>query len=304
VSLTGVPLIVVAVLVTTLTIAATWWLWSRYGRWRLVSRVVGILLAETLSVFTIGLVVNRVEQFYPSWQVLTGNTGTAVVAAARRAGRIDALVHGHGAAALPWRPASVSAWRLVATPVVVVPAGYLARRSVTFPVVLSLVDAGPDRAAAIRAAKRVATVSVVVAPSAGTTAAALATLPANLDEDVRATTHGWAIVATARQAVLAVRLIRSAPSRFGALVLVEGSATARPPQDRPGGEVAVAVVRPAPRHGVKAPALPPGTAALTSGGSPAWTTAMEWAAGECPPSLAAPVQLPPTYAAAGKPRRS
>jgi hypothetical protein len=168
---------------------------------------------------------------------------------------------------------------------------------------LSLVDAGPDGAAAIRAAKRVASVSVVVAPSARTTAAALVTLPANLDEDVRATTHGWAIVATARQAVLAIRLIRSAPSRFGALVLVEGSATARPPQDRPGGEVAVAVVRPAPRHGIKAPALPRGTVALTSGGPRAWITATEWAAEECPPPLAAPEQLPPAYAAAGKPRR-
>jgi hypothetical protein len=302
-SLTGVPLIVVAVLVTALTVAATWWLWSRYGRWRLVSRVVGVLLAETLTVFTVGLVVNRVEQFYPSWQALAGNTGTTVVAAAGHAGRIDGMVHGHGAAALPWRPASLSAWRLVATPVVVVPSGYLARRSVTFPAVLSLVDAGRDGAAAVRAAKRVATVSVVVAPSAGTTAAALATLPASLDEDVRTMTHGWAIVATARQAALAVRLIRSTPSRFGALVLVEGSATARPPHDRPGGEVAVAVVRPAPRHGIKAPGVPPGTAALTGSGSRAWTTAVEWAAGECPPPLAAPVQLPPTYVAAGKPRR-
>ena len=300
-SLTGVPLIIVAVLATIATGAATGWLWSRYGRWRLPIRTAGILLVETLAVFTVGLVVNRVEQFYPSWQVLEGDTGTAVVTAARHAGRIDGRVHGHAAAALTWRPASVSAWRLAAAPTVVVPQGYLDRKSVTFPAVLSLVDAGPDGAEAVRAAKRVAAVSVVVAPSARTTAAALATLPASLDQDVRATTHGWAVVATMRQAALAVRLIRSAPARFGALVLVGGSATVRPPNDRPGGEVAVAVVRPAPGHGIKAAALPAGTAALTGAGASAWTAASAWAAGQCSPPLAAPVQLPQVY---GRPRRS
>jgi lysyl-tRNA synthetase class 2 len=260
VSLTGVPLIVVAVLVTAVTVAATWRLWSRYGRWRLVCRVMGILLVETLSVFTVGLVVNRVEQFYPSWEALAGDTGTAVVTAARHAGRIDGLVHGRGADALPWRPAGVSAWRLAATPMMVVPAGYLGRRSVTFPAVLSLVDAGPDSAAAI--------------------------------------------VATTRQAALAVRLIRYAPARFGALVVVDGSVTAQSPHDLPGGEVALAVVRPAPRHGTKAPALPASAAALTGTGSPAWTVAEEWAAGECSLPLAAPVQLPPGYVRDGKPRPS
>jgi hypothetical protein len=209
-SLTGVRIILLAGLVTAAIAAATVLLWSRYGSWRLLSRTAGVLLTETLVVLTIGLVVNREQQLYPSWQALGGDTGPAAVAAARPAGRLDAELHGTAAASVPWQPADVAAWRLAGAPTVMVPANYLSRPSVSYPVVLSL--GGPGSLLDV--------VSVVVAPTAATTAEALATLPADLGQDLRVTARGWALVASAEQAGLARRLIAALPGRFGALVVV------------------------------------------------------------------------------------
>src|SRR5690242_13117471 len=145
--LTGVPLIAVAVLVTTAAGAVTVLLWSRFGRWRLLSRTVGILLTEALVVATIGLVVNRVDMFYPSWAALEGRTGTTAVAATRRAGRLDGVVRGTAAGTVPWRPADATAWRFAGIPRVVFPAGYRRRSSVAYPTVVSLVDSQSQAAA-------------------------------------------------------------------------------------------------------------------------------------------------------------
>jgi hypothetical protein len=219
-SLTGVRLILLAALVTAAIVAATVLLWSRYGRWRLLSRTAGVLLTEAMVVLTIGLVVNRHEQFYPSWQALSGDTGTTVVAAARQAGRLDVELHGTAAETVPWQPSDVATWRLAAPPTVVVPADYLARPSVSYPVVLSLGDPG----------RNLADVSVAAVPTAATTAAALATLPAELSRDLRVTTQGWALVASAKQAAFARQLMAAAPGRFRALIVVRGDwagATAR-----------------------------------------------------------------------------
>jgi lysyl-tRNA synthetase class 2 len=287
VSLTGVPLIALAILATMATIAGTVLLWSRFGRWRLVSRTVGVLLAETLTVLSIGLIVNRVDGFYPSWQALSGDTGTTVVTAMQRAGRLDNKLHGTGAAALPWHPASGGSWRLVGAPTMVTPTGYTSRAMLSYPAVLDLVDPGPDGKAAVTAARGIAAVSVVAVPSAATTAAALASLPADLSGDVRATTRGWAIVATAKRAALAERLIAAAPGRFGALVVI---GAAPPPQVAEG--IAVAVVRSVPSHGGKAVRPPAGLTELASAASAFWHTAIEWAAGQTSLPLAAARQLP------------
>jgi hypothetical protein len=211
-SLTGVRLILLAALVTAAIAAATVLLWSRYGRWRLLSRIAGVLLTEVLVVLTIGLVVNREQQLYPSWQALAGDTGTTAVAAAPQAGRLDTELHGTAAESVPWQPADAATWRLAGAPTVMVPANYLSRPAVSYPVVLSL--GGPGSAAAV--------VSVVAVPTAATTAGALATLPAELSQDLRVTARGWALVASAKQAALAKQLMAAMPGRFGALVMVRG----------------------------------------------------------------------------------
>jgi hypothetical protein len=272
-SLTGVPLIILVVLATAAAGAGTVLLWSRYGRWRMLSRTAGILLTETLVAASVGLVSNRVEMFYPSWAALEGRTGTTVVAATQPAGRLDGLVHGAAAAVLPWHPAGAAAWRLAGPPRVVLPAGYRNRPSVTYPTVVSLVDTAVEAAAAVRAARGVAAVGLVAVPTAGTAAAALATLPAQLAAAVRVNGRGWAVEATARQARLAAQLVQSAPGVFGALAVVGAAGVAR--QDRPAG-VAVAVV---PARSARA----------------AWLRAETWAAGHTTPPLAAPLRLPQAH---------
>jgi hypothetical protein len=288
--LTGVPLIVLAVLVTAVAGAATALLWSKFGRWRLVNRAAGILLTEALVVVTIGLVVNRADLFYPSWAALEGRTGTTAVAATRRAGRLDGLVHGTAAVTVPWRPTDIAAWRLAGTPHVVLPAGYRRQSSVAYPTVVSLVDSQSQAATAVRVARRVAAVGVVVVPTAGTTAAALATLPADLAADVRVNGRGWAVLTTSRQAALGARLIRSGPP-YGALVVM-GAAT---PQRQAGA--ALAVVRPGRPH--RAAPAEHGIAVLTAAGPSAWAVAANWAAVHTSPPLTAPLEL----AGAGKAAR-
>ena len=289
-SLTGVPLIGVAVLATAVTATATVLLWSRFGRWRFLSRTGGILLTETLAIAAIGLVVNRVDMFYPSWAALEGRTGTTAVAVARRAGRLDGLVRGSAAATVPWRPAGAAAWRLAGTPRVVFPAGYRQRPSIAYPAVVSLVDNQAEAAAVLRAARRVQAVGVVAVPTAGTTAAALATLPADLARDVRMNARGWAVTATSRQAALGVRLARPG-SPYGALVVV-GATAPRPPAGVP-----FAVVRPGRLHAAHTAARTAAhtaahTAVLTASGPAAWAVAENWAAARTSPPLSAPLQLP------------
>jgi hypothetical protein len=273
-SLTGVPLILLAVLVTAGVSAATVLLWSRFGRWRLLSRSAGILLTEALVLLSAGLVANRAEQFYPSWQALAGDTGTAVTTARPITGRLDEQFRGR-AAAVPWRPAGAAGWRLAGTPTLVVPAGYGDGRMLTYPVVLSLVD-GSDRAAVSAALDTAGAVSVVASPTARTTTLSLASLPAALPRDVRVTAGGWAVVATMRQAPFAARLIRAEPELFVALAVVADPASpALPAAARPGGQVAVAVLRTA-------------------------DAASAWAQGQTSPPLAAPRQLPARPVAAGR----
>jgi hypothetical protein len=283
VSLTGVPLILVAILATAVTAAATVLLWFRFGRGRLLTRTTGILLTETLAIAAIGLIVNRADMFYPSWAALEGRTGTTAVAVARRAGRLDGLVPGTTAATVPWRPADAATWRLADTPRVVFPAGYRQRPAIAYPAVVSLVDNQSQAAAALRAARRLPAVGVVAVPTTGTTAAALATLPADLAGDVRVNARGWAVTVTPRLAALGARLVR-AGSPYGALV-VTGATALHPPAG-----ASFAVVRAGHPHVA-------GAAVLTASGPAAWAVTEKWAATHTSPPLAAALQLPP----AGRP---
>ena len=270
-SLTGVPIMVVALVATVVIVTATVLLWSRFGRWRVVGRTAGILLGEALLVLSVGLIANRAEQFYPSWDALRGHIGTTATTAPQVAGRLDGTLHSPGVATVTWHPAGVVAWHLVAAPTLIVPAGYADRPTVTFPVVVDLGSAQRAKDA----------VTVHLSPSARTSAASLASLPADLGRDVRVSPRGWVIIAPMKDARLAAELIRTSSGRFVALALV---GPGRPPVCA----VPVAVVRPPGRH----EPLPPGTIVLTGVEAKAWTIAADWAAGQTTPPLAPPVVLP------------
>jgi hypothetical protein len=287
VALTGVPLIATALLATAAAITATALLWSRFGRWRLLSRTAGVLLCELLVVLSVGLVVNQREQFYPSWQALAGDTGTNTMTAQRPPGRLDArLAHDpaavRAATTLTWQPTGAAQWRLAGPPDVVVPAGYSGRTSATYP---ALIELGGGVAARHAAGADPGVVAVVAVPSRRTTAAALGSLPVALAQDVRVTRRGWALVVAAAQTPLAARLAEAEPDRFAALVVVGGSAL--PAGVRSDPALAVAVVR-----STAGSPLLPGVAALTATPKQAWTVATEWAVRQAPQALAAPLVLP------------
>ncbi|GAB1640321.1 hypothetical protein [Krasilnikovia sp. MM14-A1259] len=287
-ALTGLPLIALAVLVAVAAGAATVRFWSLPGRWRLPVRVAGVLLAEALVVASAGLVLNRHEQFYPSWAALAGDTGTRARATVTAAGRLDDQL-GRTVKPPPWRPAGWTAWRLATAPVLLVPPAYRARRAATFPALLELVAPGGAAAAERAAAADPDAVRVVLVPTGRTAAAALANLPAALARDVRVTSRGWAVVATSAQAGLAAGLVR-ADQRFSALALVGAGPAPRP------GTPGVAVRNAGAATGPAAAPVVPGVAVrrvgATGPAAAAWALGDAWAAEQTPQPLAAPVVLP------------
>jgi len=267
-ALTGVALIALTMLATAAAIAATTLLWNRFGRWRPLVRSGGVLLCEALVVLSAGLVANRHEEFYPSWQALAGDTGTSATTAPRPAGRLDSAFSG-GGSTLVWQPAGSAAWRLVSRPEVAVPAGYAAS-SGSYPALVAL-GGQPAPADLVR---------VTALPTRQTSAAALAYLPALLGVDLRVTGHGWALLASSARAALAARLVAADPGRFVALAVVG----ALPPGFRSPPGVAVAVARPPSGRG----GLPRGAVALAG----SWAAATGWAVKQTPAPLAAPEVLP------------
>jgi hypothetical protein len=203
-SLTGVPLILVAAALTVLAAAATVRLWRR----GLPARIAGLLAVEILTVLTVGLVANRQEGFYPSWQSLGGGQDTSTVAPPP-AGRLDRSLTAGGAHL--WSPPEAARWRLARPPVLVAPSGYARHTDLAYPVIVVLTTA--DHAGSVRAPADALT--VVAVPTRDTTAADLADLPAQLVQDARATGAGWAIVADAAHSALARQWHSLAPDRFG-----------------------------------------------------------------------------------------
>jgi len=212
VTLTGIPIILLTSAGAAAAGVTAARLWPRGGRLRPVTRTLGVLLLETLVVATAGLVVNRHEDFYPSWAALFGHTGTITVTRATEAGRLDQLLPAGRATAVRWQPADLPGWRLAGPPRVVVPAGYREHPGDTFPVVLDLT--GDARAAVAAALRTPDTVTVVAVPTAATTAAALLSLPGELRRDVRVDDTGWAVSGTGAQAPLATAFARAAPAGF------------------------------------------------------------------------------------------
>jgi hypothetical protein len=334
--------IVIAAVVTVAALAATVLVWRRWGRWGFLVRPAGVLLTEALLVLTVGLVVNRSQQFYPSWAALFATSDPGPASYHTSAGRLDArLAAQPSVRSFPWRPSGWTAWRLAAAPTVTVPADYLAHPSWRYSAVLVLGGrpwplppvAGP-------------TVLVNVTTTAATTASTLAVaVPGSLGRDLRVTSHRWALVASAADGALARQVATVARGRFPALAFVgtstpahalvvhpvgpaaarpSHSATARPSHSATARPSHSATARPshsaAARPSAGTPPAAPSSAAtphpgvLPTGiqtayfpaarGKPAATdlagplrAALQWAAAQTPPPLAAsapePTYLPP-----------
>ena len=235
-SLTGIPLILLAVCCTLATAGATVWAWGRWGRLRLFLRPAGVLLAEALLLVTAGLVVNRSEQFYPTWTALLDSKSAGDTTYRTRPGDLDRRLAARAGArvadaqAFPWQPAGWSGWRLATAPTVITPPAYLLHRAWRYSAVLVLGDwtAAEEESATRRATATGASAVVVFATTtAATTAQTLATaLPGQLGRDLRVTAHRWALVASTADTLLAQRTVAIAAGRFPSIAYVRAGAPA------------------------------------------------------------------------------
>ena len=258
-SLTGIPLIGLAVLGTLAALAATVLLWHRGRRVRFLVRPAGVLLIEALLLVSVGLVVNRSQQFYPTWAALLRTPSDAGTTFATTPAGLDRWLLARARAdpgqsvVFTWRPPGWTRWHLAGAPTVVTPAGYLRPPYRRFPVLLA-VDNGTGGWSPAAGQGIGGVVIVFARTTRATTATTLATaLPAALGRDLRVTGRRWALIAGAGAGGLAGQVV----ARFPAIAFMPGSV--RP--HLPAG-VAVDVA-----HGLRA--------------------ALIWACGQTPPPLAA-----------------
>lgn len=290
-ALTGRPLIVLAVLGTLAVLAATVlsWRWGR--RRRFLLRPFGVLLTEAMLLLTVGLIVNRAEQFYPTWSALTQHARTSGTTFAVPPGGLDGQLRAlagpalDGSVTLTWQPGGSSGWHLAQAPTVVTPAGYLLHPGWRYPALLVLDDGttGWTPAAETAAARGATATDPAVVVFARTTAATTVdtlttTLPGALGHDLRVTGRRWALVAAPGDAALARRVVTAAPARYPAVALIT---RAGPPR---AAKITAVALRPA-----ADPPLPAGIDVTTTSALPA---ALAWACRQTPPPLAP--SAPPT----------
>ncbi|GAB1692103.1 hypothetical protein [Krasilnikovia sp. M28-CT-15] len=215
--LTGIPLLVLTGTATLIAAAATVYAWPRGGRLRRVlTRTVGVVLVESLLVSAIFLAVNRDQSFYPSWDALTGGSGAgdATPAAAHPAEPPPPVTGRFGPAA--------RAWHLAEPPAIITPAGYEARPGATYPVIVVLTAAAHLTEVRTAAQRTPGVVTVLLAPTALTSAAALASLGAELHQAARVADQGWALVTDQPHQALAGKM-RGADRHFGPALGVVGA---------------------------------------------------------------------------------
>lgn len=237
--LTSVPLIVLAFLGTAAVVAGTVWVWRRSWRLRFLPRTVGLLLIEASLLISVGLVVNREEGFYPTWDSLVATDSGEAAAPTYHtvAGSLDQQLaalpdaRSGNPQALPWQPEGWSRWRLAAAPTLVVPAGYLQHPQWHYSVILVLADAAPgwpaagqDAAALRLAAYANHDVVAFLTTTPGTTVQALTTeVPDRLSRDLRVTGHRWAVVTSSADAPLVRQVVVAAPAQYPAVATVPSS---------------------------------------------------------------------------------
>ncbi|MFB9238626.1 hypothetical protein ACFFWC_24385 [Plantactinospora siamensis] len=332
--MTGVPLLAMVAVLTAAVIAATVLGWRRGNRpRRVLTRAVGVLLAESLVLLTIGLAVNRSEGFYPSWHDLLHPGGPSEPVLTSRAGALDGWLRDHvgnlatGAASFPWRPAGWADWRLGGPPTLVVPAGYLDHPSWSYPVVLVLSDSAGGWSEADAAAAALAVEDPRPAPSgargatpatpagaavagdaavfvlarvepATTPAALTRSMPASLSQDLRVSGHGWALVGSAGAQTLARRAVATDPARYGALAVlwpVPPDSGRQLPAGSTSGPAGDPSGRPTLPVGVPVAAFgtEPHTVSPVAGVPAELRRALLWAVRQTPPPMAAPAPLIP-----------
>ncbi|WP_051807297.1 hypothetical protein [Actinoplanes subtropicus] len=181
-SLTGLPLILLTGGLALVAAAATVRVWRWGGRKRIPLRVAGLVAIELLLVAEIGLVVNRQQNFYPSWSAL-GGSEDVVAAPPAPPGRLDDELDAGGTIA--WSPPGAAAWRLAAAPLLVTGPEYGKHRDRAFPVVLALTTPAGLAETRRRAASATGLLTLILQPTRGTTAASLAELPGLLRRDAR-----------------------------------------------------------------------------------------------------------------------
>lgn len=296
-SLTGIPLIVVAVLATLLVAAGTVLTWRRGGRLRVALRSAGLLLTEVTLLLSVGLVVNRSEQFYPSWAALSQSARTSGTTFAVTPGKLDDWLRANGPA-FHWQPGGWNRWHLAGAPTVVVPGGYLDHPKWRYSALVVVDDgsAGWTPAIETTAARDASADGGAVVIFARTTATtrpeALAReLPVALGHDLRVTARRWALISGPSDAALARRVVLAAPGRYPAIAVVPGS-VAKPGRrlPPPGPRLPAGIVVAAPadfRTGTTGAVNV--SAALPTAPSPGikLRAALLWACQQTPPPLAA-----------------
>lgn len=286
--LTSVPLMVLAFLVTASVVAGTAWVWGRSWRLRFLPRTVGLLLIEASLLISVGLVVNREEGFYPTWDSLVASDSGDAAAPAYHtvAGSLDQQLaalpgaRGGNPQALPWQPKGWSRWRLAAAPTLVVPAGYLQHPQWHYSVILVLADAAPgwpaagqDPAVLRLAADASQDVVVFMTTTPGTTVQTLTTeVPDRLSRDLRVTGHRWAVVTSSADAPLARQTVIAAPAQYPAVATVSNTSKAVAPTRRAAAPAAKKLSSARTRTAAVARGMPAGVvlrqaAAVVGGGS-------------------------------------
>ncbi|WP_405432040.1 hypothetical protein [Micromonospora sp. NBC_00617] len=282
--------------------------WRRQPRPRVLLRAGAVLLAELLVVTAAALVVNRVEDLYPTWAAL-GQRGPVIQRQPTTPGRLDAtigrLARGSpGPVALAWRPAFLASWPHAAA-TVVTPADYPQHPEWRYPAVLVLSSTGDGwtDATVLAAARRAGPAAVVVAvrvPGDGDPSALALQVAPDLERDVRVTGHHWGLVASAGMQPVARNVVGRDAVRFPVLAVA----------GRP-GEITPAQVGP------PSAALPAGVLAVRVGPANAGTAtegaapqaqlvaALHWVGTKLPAPLAAPASvLTPPAAPRPKPHRA
>jgi hypothetical protein len=224
VSLTGAPLLVLGILASLGALVATIRYWRRGGRWRILTRTVGILVCEVLALATAGLIVNHaLDDLFPSWSALFGpdRAVAAPTIVADPTTGLDEWLRGHRAEGerhgltFEWKPVGAAAWHLPAPPVISVPPAYFTATALRFPVVLVL---SPAKLAAPVADGP----AIVVYLRVDRPDAMLLTqeLPERLDGDLRVLARGWAVVGVGTDAGAGPLALTRAPTRFWSAVEV------------------------------------------------------------------------------------